>query len=586
MRPLDSRLLRYASAARRFLLIGALLGFAQTLVIIAFAWLLTRAITLTVAGESLGAIVPTLAALAGVIVLRSALIWLLELAANRGAAQVKSQLRARVMAKLAERGPDWVATRQSARLATVVTTGLDALDNYFARYLPQLLLTMIATPILIAVILWQDLASGITVIIVIPLIPIFMILIGRATQSVQQEQWQALQRLSTGFLDVVGGLGTLKIYGREKRQFDRIRSITEEYRTRTMKVLRVSFLSGFVLELAASLSVALIAVSIGLRLIDGALLLGVGLFVLLLAPEAFLPLRQVGAQFHSAADGLAAAEELFAILDDESVATAPTIAAVPGHSALPTADAAATAGAPAPAALPGPGSGALRLAGVSVRRGDTVVIDQLHAEFASGELTALRGVSGVGKSTLVAALLGFVPLTGELTLGGAAVGAGAARPWLAWAGQRPGLFRGTVADNVALGAASAVPKAAASTSAALPSAALTSADPAVIAQALNWAGAAEVSPATVLGVNGEGLSGGQAQRVAAARAIYRALVTDCHVVILDEPSSALDADAEAGLLDGLRQLADQGRVVIVVSHRPAVVAAADHVIELQELIHV
>ncbi|MDJ0378052.1 thiol reductant ABC exporter subunit CydD [Cryobacterium sp. PH31-L1] len=558
MRPLDPRLLRYAHAARRFLLIGALLGFAQTLVVIAFAWLLTRTITLTAAGESLSTIMSTLAALACVVVVRSVLIWLLEVAANRGAAQVKSQLRARVMAKLAERGPDWVASQQSARLSTVVTTGLDALDNYFARYLPQLLLTMIATPILIAVILWQDLASGLTVIIVIPLIPVFMILIGKVTQSVQQEQWKALQRLSTGFLDVVGGLGTLKIYGRERRQFDRIRSITEEYRTRTMKVLRVSFLSGFVLELAASLSVALIAVSIGLRLIDGALLLGVGLFVLLLAPEAFLPLRQVGAQFHAAADGLAAAEELFTILDDDSVATVPAVS---------TADAAAGAGLAFPyAGQLGQAAGALRLEGVTVRRGDSVVIDQLHAEFAPGELSVLRGVSGVGKSTLVAALLGFVPCTGALTLGGVAVAAGATRPWLAWSGQRPGLFRGTVAENVALGAASA--------------------EPGRIVQALDWAGAAEVLPSTVLGVNGDGLSGGQAQRVAAARAIYRALATECHVLILDEPSSALDSDAEARLLAGLRHLADQGRIVIVVSHRPAVVAAADRVIELQELIHV
>ncbi|TFC75512.1 thiol reductant ABC exporter subunit CydD [Cryobacterium sp. TMS1-20-1] len=556
MRPLDPRLLRYASAARRFLLIGALLGFAQTLVVVAFAWFLTRAITLLVAGEPLTEIVPTLVALAAVIVLRSLLIWLLEVAANRGAAQVKSQLRTKVMAKLAERGPDWVASQQSARLATVVTTGLDALDNYFARYLPQLLLTAIATPILIAVMLWQDLPSGLTVIIVIPLIPVFMILIGRVTQSVQQDQWQALQRLSTGFLDVVGGLGTLKIYGRERRQFDRIRSITEQYRTRTMKVLRVSFLSGFVLELAASLSVALIAVSIGLRLIDGALLLGVGLFVLLLAPEAFLPVRQVGAQFHAAADGLAAAEELFKILDDDSnKADAP----------------APVDPAAAPVALGGLGAGALRLVDVSIRRGDTVVIDRLDAEFASGQISVLRGVSGVGKSTLVAALLGFVPLTGAVTLGGVAVAAGPSRPWLAWAGQRPGLVRGTVAENVALGAAS--------TGQGTPTGTL-------VAQALDWAGAAEVSPATVLGVNGDGLSGGQAQRVAAARAIYRALATECQVVILDEPSSALDVDAEAGLLAGLRRLADQGRVVIVVSHRPGVLAAADHMIELQELIHV
>ncbi|WP_104191860.1 thiol reductant ABC exporter subunit CydD [Cryobacterium sp. Y82] len=550
MRPLDPRLLRYAHAARRFLLVGALLGLAQTLVVIVFAWLLTRAITFTVAGEPLRTIAPTLTALAGVVVLRSVLIWLLEIAANRGAAQVKSQLRAKVIAKIAERGPDWVASRQSARLSTVVTTGLDALDNYFARYLPQLLLTMIATPILIAVILSQDLISGFIVIVVIPLIPLFMILIGRVTQSVQQEQWQALQRLSTGFLDVVGGLGTLKIYGRERRQFDRIRSITEEYRTRTMKVLRVSFLSGFVLELAASLSVALIAVSIGLRLIDGALLLGVGLFVLLLAPEVFLPVRQVGAQFHAASDGLAAAEELFAILDDETT------------SEISRADSAAH--------TVQFGSGALLLDGVSVRRGDTLVIDHVHAKFFPGQVSVVRGVSGVGKSTLVAALLGFIPFTGTLTLDGVTVPAGATRDWLAWAGQRPGLFRGTVAENVALGTASADH---------------TGRNQSLVVQSLRWAGVAEVSPATVLGVNGEGLSGGQAQRVAAARAIYRALATDCHVLILDEPSSALDSDAEAGLLVGLRHLADQGRVVIVVSHRAAVVAAADNVIELQELTH-
>ncbi|MDJ0338809.1 thiol reductant ABC exporter subunit CydD [Cryobacterium sp. PH31-O1] len=578
MRPLDPRLLRYARAARRFLLIGALLGLAQTLVVIAFAWLLTRAITLMVAGQLLTEIMPTLAALAGVVVLRSVLIWLLEVSANRGAAQVKSQLRALAMAKIAERGPDWVASRQSARLSTVVTTGLDALDNYFARYLPQLLLTAIATPILIGVILWQDLASGLTVIVVLPLIPVFMILIGRVTQAVQQEQWQALQRLSTGFLDVVGGLGTLKIYGRERRQFDRIRSITEEYRTRTMKVLRVSFLSGFVLELAASLSVALIAVSIGLRLIDGALVLSVGLFVLLLAPEAFLPLRQVGAQFHAAADGLAAAEELFSILDDEAESAASRVSrpAAPAASTADVAVPAARTARPADELGSGSGSGALRLVGVSVRRGDTVVIDQLHAQFAPGELSVVRGVSGVGKSTLVAALLGFVPVTGALTLGGVAVPAGPGRSWLAWAGQKPGLFRGTVAENVALGAASADPTVSAQT---VPA-------PVLVAKALHWAGAADVSPATVLGINGDGLSGGQAQRVAAARAIYRALANDCHVLILDEPSSALDADAEAGLIAGLRRLADQGRVVIVVSHRAAVVAAADHVIELQELTHV
>ena len=549
MRPLDPRLLTHASAARWFLVVGAVLGLAQTLTVIAFAWLLSQSITRAVAGSSIESLSRTVAALAAVVVVRAVLVWLLEVAANRGAAAVKSQLRAAVLARLAERGPDWLAGQQGARVATVVTSGLDALDNYFARYLPQLLLTAIATPILILVMLWQDPASGITVIIVLPFIPIFMILIGHATQAVQRQQWEALQRLSSGFLDVVGGLATLKIFGRDRRQTARLTGLTEEYRGRTMTVLRVSFLSGFVLELAGSLSVALIAVSIGLRLVDGSLLLGVGLFVLLLAPEAFLPLRQVGAQFHAAADGLAAAEEVFAILDDDQ----------PDRPA----PVAAAGGAPSARTVP---PARLRFDAVTIRRGETTTIDSFSQDFAAGRLSVLSGPSGVGKSTLIGALQGFVPFDGTLVLGTDAVTADDHRDWLAWAGQRPGLFSGSISGNVALGARVV--------------------DEALVTTALHWAGAGDLDPAHRLGVNGAGLSGGQAQRVAAARAIYRCLALDCPVLVLDEPSSALDADAEAALIGGLRRLTDQGRIVIVVSHRPAFVAAADSVVRLNEVAHV
>lgn len=557
MRPLDPRLLTHASAARWFLLVGAVLGLAQTLTVVAFAWFLSQSITLAVGGSSLESLASTVAALAAVVILRAVLVWLLEVAANRGAAAVKSQLRTAVLARLAERGPDWLAGQQSARVATVVTSGLDALDNYFARYLPQLLLTAIATPILVLVMLWQDPASGITVIIVLPLIPVFMILIGQATLVVQRQQWDALQRLSAGFLDVVGGLATLKIFGRDRRQTARLSSLTDEYRGRTMKVLRVSFLSGFALELAGSLSVALIAVSIGLRLVDGSLLLGVGLFVLLLAPEAFLPIRQVGAQFHAAADGLAAAEEVFAILDDD---VQPGRHKQPGQS-VP----AGPAGQSAAAAPTGPPT-TLSLDAVTIRRGDAAIIDRVSADFAAGELSVLGGPSGVGKSTLIGALQGFVPYDGRILLGLATVSTDDDRDWLAWAGQRPGLFSGTVSSNVALGASVT--------------------DDALVRTALGWAGAGDLDPALLLGVNGAGLSGGQSQRVAAARAMYRCVARDCAVLVLDEPSSALDADAEEALIGGLRTLAGQGRVVIVVSHRPAFVAAADYVVHLNEVAHV
>lgn len=557
MRPLDPRLLKHASAARWFLVVGAVLGLAQTLVVVAFSWLLSQSITLAVEGQPLARIRDTVTALAAVVILRAVIVWLLEVAANRGAAAVKSQLRSAVLAKIADRGPDWLAGQQNARVATVITTGLDALDNYFARYLPQLLLTVIATPILVLVMLWQDLPSGITVIIVLPLIPIFMILIGYATQSVQRAQWESLQRLSAGFLDVVGGLATLKIFGREQRQTGRLGALTGEYRGRTMSVLRVSFLSGFVLELAGSLSVALIAVSIGLRLVEGSLLLGVGLFVLLLAPEAFLPVRQVGAQFHAAADGLAAAEEVFTILDDDVDRRGKTAPPVGPGTNLDRASLNGRRGA---------GSAGLALRDVTVRRGDSATIDTFSADFPAGRVSALSGPSGVGKSTLVAALQGFVPYDGTITLGDRVVDRADRREWLAWAGQRPGLFSGSVADNVTLGA--------------------DTADPARVRSALALAGAADLDPTIRLGVNGDGLSGGQAQRVAVARAIYRCQDRHCDVLILDEPSSALDADAEAALIDGLRELARRGHTVIVVSHRPAVLDAADHIVTLTEAAHV
>jgi ATP-binding cassette subfamily C protein CydD len=564
MRPLDPRLLKHASAARWFLVVGAVLGLAQTLAVVAFAWFLSQSITRAVDGTPLNELSGTVAALAGVIVVRATIVWLLEVAANRGAAAVKSQLRTAVLESLGRRGPDWLAGQQDARIASVVTSGLDALDNYFARYLPQLLLTAIATPILVALMLWQDLPSGITVLIVLPVIPIFMILIGQATQSVQRAQWDALQRLSSGFLDVVGGLATLKIFGRENRQTARLGGLTDEYRGRTMKVLRVSFLSGFVLELAGSLSVALIAVSIGIRLIDGSLLLGVGLFVLLLAPEAFLPLRQVGVQFHAAADGLAAAEDVFAILDDEPAGTHAGAGTAPN-----TVRNSAGVGAQPSGAGPADASARpvfLHVDDITVHRDDTAVLDRFSAEFRAGELSVITGPSGAGKSTLIGALQGFVRYDGNVRLGDTVLTPGDAPGWLAWAGQRPGLFAGTVRANVALGSVTV--------------------DDALVGRAMTLAGVADLDPDRALGVNGAGLSGGQAQRVAAARAVYRCLALDTPVLVLDEPSSALDTAAEQALISGLAVLAGQGRIVVVVSHRPAFLAAADRIVMLSEAAHV
>jgi ATP-binding cassette subfamily C protein CydD len=333
-------------------------------------------------------------------------------------------------------------------------------------------------------------------------------------------------------------------------------------------VLRVSFLSGFALEFLASISVAIIAVSIGFRLIDGALVLGVGLFVLLLAPEAYLPLRQVGVQFHAAAEGVAATTDVFAVLDAAAALT-PTPAPAPLLSVQDT-----PPSAPAPRHVldtqrgaggdEGPGAQAggrvLRLHDVRVRRGERM-LPPVSLVAAPGTVTLLEGPSGAGKSSVLAALRGAASFEGAATYGGTDLRALAPAEWLAWAGQQPGLISGTIAGNVTLGDAAP--------------------DSALVLRALALARADELVPDRELGVQGAGLSGGQAQRVAVARAFYRHLRGRAAVIALDEPSAALDPDTESQLWRSVRELADGGAAVLLVSHRTSARGIADDVVRLQ-----
>ncbi|MCJ1710987.1 thiol reductant ABC exporter subunit CydD [Clavibacter michiganensis subsp. phaseoli] len=540
MKPLDPRLLRHSASARAMLATGGLVGVVQTVALVAFCWSLTQLVVRAIGGADASALAPVLALAIGSAVVRGAAAWLLDVVGARGAARVTAELRRRALRAIADLGPAWTASRSRGRLTTIVGPGLDALDPYFARYVPQLILTALATPIVVTVLFAADPLTGVTVLATLPVIPAFMVLVGWATQEVQRRQWSRLTELASGFLDVVDGLSTLLVFGRARRQTARIRRVTEEHRVETMRVLRISFLSGFVLELAASLSVALVAVSVGVRLISGQLDLEVGLFVLLLAPEAFLPIRQVGVQFHAAAEGVAAADDVLGILEEERAGRAAR--AVPGmaHATAPAGD-------------------ALAVRDLSVSRGDRPVLAGIHATFPRGRVTAVTGPSGVGKSSLVAAILGQLPAGGAVGWVDDRDADPTPRPpvpaEIAWAGQRPGLVAGTVRENVALGVADP--------------------DDALVRRALALAAADGVDPDLVLGVGGQGLSGGQAQRVAVARAVHRALAVDCPLVLLDEPSSALDAATEERLARGIRALADQGRAVVVVTHRGALVRAAD-----------
>ena len=538
MRPFDPRLLRYASAARAALALGGALAILRTAAVVAFAWLVTQLVVGAIDGRDLNSLGGLLLLLAVVVPARGVVGWLSDSAASRTGAAVIAQVRGRLVDAIGRLGPGWLSTRSTADVTLTAGRGLDALEAYFGTYLPQLVLTALATPILVAVIFWQDALSGIIVLLTLPLIPVFMMLVGWATQAAQKQQWGALSTLSRGFLDVVNGLATLKLFGRQHRQERRIRAVSEDYRVHTMRVLRMSFLSGFVLELAASLSVALVAVAVGLRLLNGQLELSVGLFVLLLAPEVFLPLRNVGAGFHAATEGIEAAESAFEIVEaadrlgDEAAQQELVAARVGGEP--------------------------LVFDRVTVRYGTRAAVQDFSAVVAPGELTVLSAPSGSGKSTLLAAALGFVPFEGAISVAGRGDAEGRRRA-IAWAGQTPGLIAGTVASNVALGAIEP--------------------DAALVAQALAQAVAGDVSPSTLLGVGGSGLSGGQAQRVAVARALYRLRASGCGVLMLDEPTSALDEATEARLIASLRAVARGGAAVLVVSHRDAVLEAADRVAE-------
>jgi ATP-binding cassette, subfamily C, bacterial CydD len=571
--PVDPRLLRYASASRWFFLAIGAIALAQTAVVIAFAWLLTRAIVLAVTGAVDGMPAPdltvTLGALAGVVVARAVLLWAREAIAARAAARVQTQLRAALISGVDALGPQWLDERSSAALALTAGRGLDALEAYFGRYLPQLVQTVVATPLIIATMWWQDWISGLTVILTIPLIPIFMVLIGYATRAAQQRQWSTLQRLATRFAETVQGLSTLKVFGRQHRAAASIESVTADYRRETMKVLRVSFLSGFALEFLASISVAIIAVSIGFRLIDGSLALGVGLFVLLLAPEAYLPLRQVGVQFHAAAEGVAATDDVFDVLDAARASRALCAEMTPDSAKLPPTRRDDPMSPPDPGSfrrkeghLAEMGHGVVRVRDIRIRRGKRM-LPPVDLVTSPGAITLIEGPSGAGKSSIFAALRGVASFDGTATFEGIDIRSLSPADWLAWAGQQPGLVSGSVFENIALADASP--------------------DTSLVARALSLACAEGLPPALNLGVQGAGISGGQAQRVAVARAFYRFLRGRAAVIALDEPSSALDPQTEARLWRNLRELADEGAAVLLISHRVSARAIADEIVRLDAI---
>ncbi|GAA4458427.1 thiol reductant ABC exporter subunit CydD [Phytohabitans houttuyneae] len=536
-RPFDPRLLRRVPATRRQFAALGLLGVAAALIVIAQATTLAALLAGAAGGRldraALAGFVAAVAARAGV-------VWGQGVVAARAAATVKAALRGELLAAVGRRGPGWVAGQRAGEIATLAGRGLDALDAYFTGYLPQLVLGVTVPVAVLGRMVFADWSSALIVAVTLPLIPIFGALLGWQTEAATKRQWRRLSLLGGHFLDMVSGLPTLRAFGRERAQVEVVHRMADEHRAATMRTLRIAFLSGMVLELVATLSVALVAVPIGLRLLQGGVGLETALLVLLLAPEAYLPLRAAGARFHASMEGLTA---LDAALSLSTVEVSERAGVAPGAVRE------------------------IRLESVTVEYERTVALRDVSLTVRAGERVAIIGPSGAGKSTLLGLLLGFVrPTEGRVLVDGvdlATLDLDAWRQRLAWVPQRAHLFAASLADNIRLGAPGAPDEA--------------------VRMAVKAAALDEVVDAlpdgldTVLGERGHGLSSGQRQRVALARAFVR----DAPILLLDEPTARLDGGSEAAVLDATRRLV-VGRTALMVAHRPALLAEADRVIRVAD----
>jgi len=547
MERVDRRLLRESRAARRPLAVAGVLGVAGAALVLAQAVLLARVVDrLFLGGATPAAVTGLLLALAGAVALRGLVAGGFELAGRRAALGVMSELRARLARRLLVARPDGLPGRRAGELATAAVQGVDALEAFFARYLPQVVLSAIMPVAILAWVLPHDLAAGIVLAITVPLVPLFMVLVGLKARDDVRRRERTLALLGSHFLDVVRGLRTLRAFNREAAQETTLATVGDRYRRETMRTLRVAFLSAFVLEALAMLGTALVAATVGIQLAQGELGLSTGLAVLLLAPELYAPLRSMGQQHHASADGLAAAERIFAVLD--APATVSTgrwdrIAPDPSRTAVRLEG----------AGLTHPGRGEAALAAVDLA-------------LAPGEIVAIVGPSGAGKSTLASLLLRLAdPDEGRVVCGGVdlrEVDPDGWRARVSWAPQRGRLFAGTVAENLRLGAPEAGED--------------------ELWAALDAAAARDVVEAlddglqTRVGDGGRALSAGQVQRLVLARALVRR----APLLVLDEPTASLDEPTAARVADGLLAAA-RGRTTLLITHDPRLAARADRVVELE-----
>lgn len=546
MKPIDRRLLGYVRSAWPWIWAVAIIGILGAALMVTQAWLLARLLVRPEVGW-------TLTMLAIVVVGRAALVWLTDVAAARAASVAKATLRSRLLHAAFDRWPGWLSRRRTGEISTLATRGVEALDGYCGRYLPAVITAGTIPPLALLVIGVADRSAALVALVGLPLIPLFGALVGWATERRARRSWRALSTLAGHFSDVVAGLPTLLVFRRARAQQRSIAEATDGYRRANAATLRLAFLSGAVLELVATISVALVAVSVGLRVAHGTFELETALLILLLIPEVYLPLRRVGAEFHAASEGLAAFDEIAAIAPPRTHLVLRSRGESMPISAETQHRMSNWAGAAAQDRPPQVEFGALSVAGR---------LAPWSARWDSGELIGLVGPSGAGKSTVFDVLLRFAePTSGRVWIDGVDLSTLDANDWrrrVAWLPQRPWLAARSVAENVRLAAPTA--------------------SRSQIMTALRDAGASDVAERQ-LDARGHGLSLGQQQRVALARLLLRCATTPWLLVLCDEPTAYVDPETERTVTDAMEQLARRHTVVIV-SHRAAPLAHADQIVRV------
>lgn len=553
MKPLDPRLLRYAKTARKYIIFITLVGFFSALAVIGRDLLIAASISPFIkqarpgpAGTSLADVAPYLWALIGVTVFHAAIVLARNWYAQRAAYGAIHELRTRLLRHATALGPRWLA-QNATNTVTTATRALPQLQPYFVLYLPQLLLSVTVTPATLLVMLYLDWISALAALIGIPLIPIFMILIGLLTQEFSNRRLATMKRMGRQLIDLLAGLTTLKALGRENGPAQEVEKVGRQYTHSTLATLRIAFLSGAVLEFIATLSVAIVAVEVGVRLMYGRMDLFTALVVIMLAPEVFEPLRQVGKHFHASADGVAAAEAVFSVLDQPlGPAGQKTAPQLQGATINVEHLHVAARGAWAPA--------------------------DLSFHLAPASINVLAGPSGVGKTTTAMALLklqnldhGTISITQSdgTVIDLAQVGTDSWWQQCTWVPQQAVINPGTIIENIC-GPGITQPS-----------------EPVLrAAQACGFDQVVKQAPQgwqTPLGQGGLGLSVGQRQRLA----LTRALASTATLVVLDEPTAHLDPGLEISVTNAIAQLKEQGRTVLVIAHRASLLKLADQLIEVK-----